>query len=392
MSLNIQVWNNSYRNFENQVREFNQKIQTNSLETLELDKMYETIRGEVCRLKEFAEAAQKREEELEKAGCWGPTSKGFWRMALLNTATKIFSLTGALFAIFDKNPTALWVGFGAFAVGEVFDGITKVYEYKLFQDGEHIVELSKLNKEGVVHAKLFKKFLKELREIKRAEEEMIKENILNQTSLAEHIVIDLSPTPFLDQQISSCLQLYEALPTAYRSDDLYCRMVSIFIQHLPKEDPLRIGLSALAPVEKSDDISELANQPLPIHYLPTTIMRRSTQSTHPSKSEKDEKWTQEQETRPKSEMITQDIHDPLNIKSNYDKELAYYKYLVINRFKLKKDIAFFNTPNGWRLDFQNGISPIELKSTIISEELEMNLENKFEATSSRKNSISDVDH
>jgi hypothetical protein len=369
MSVNIQGWNDSYQNFESQVQEFNKKIQNYSIKPEELDKIYTIVKREVARLKEFVITAEERERELNNASCCGHSSKTIWTIGLLNGASKVFSIGGAVLAIFEDNPTLKWLGVGAFAAGEVFDSATTIYEAKIALDGEEITGLSKLNKQGVEHAEIFKNFLKELKKIKKIEKELIKANeSLEKTSLAQSVIIDFnnankvkkkeshkneegaSSFEKLDQQISSCLHYYEELPASYRPDDLYCHIISMCIQQLPSDDPLRIGLTSLEN-KQVKDMSVMAEQSLSVSYFPT-VKKRSTLA---SKLKEEENWSHEQLNKRDEEEIELEEMDPLEVKKEYERQLAYYKHQIAQRFGTKREIAFFDTSNGWRIDSRDGI-------------------------------------
>lgn len=373
--INVQAWNESYHTFENQVEEFNKKIQTSTLDINEIDKIYEIVKREVSRLQELAEIVKAKEEEIEKGGCCALSSKAIWTLTLLNGVSKICAIAGVILSIAaESNPTAKWIGVGIFAVGEIFDSATTIYDANITLKGEKISDLVKINKEGAEHALIFKKFLKRLKKIKHMEQQIIEQNrsSSDKNYISNHVIINIESSKILDEWIGECLREYSELSSRYRRDDIYCRITSLLIQALPLDDPLRIGLIALEPSE-GVDISILASNPLPIHYLP--ICQRKSSLTN---SKYDEQWSNEKAKLNEDVSSIEEI-DPLQIKTEksndvdhinesqektdsiqkkieYAQRLAYYKFLVAQRFKTNREITFFDTPNGWRIDSQEGVT------------------------------------
>lgn len=358
MSVNAEVWNQSYHKFQEQVEAFNQAITTSSLDLEEIDKIDQLVGDEVKRLKEYTTIVKAKEKALEESGCCTTTSKAMWILFLLNTACKVCSIAGSLLAIFQDDGTAKWIGFGIFCVGEGFDTVTTLHTDRIFIKGMEIAELSKLNKEGAKHAKQFKKFLEKLKEVKKLEQELIEKHRSHEEApLSEHhTVIDLS-SESLDEKISACLHNYEDLPSQLRDDDLYCRILSIVIANLPNDDPLKMQLIALEPREK--DISALADKSLPIRYL------SKKQSYSHSSDEEDlklKKWKNEKISRKKESILIKTKRiDVLTSQEAYGQKVAYYKHLVAQRFNTRRMISSLYTPHGWIIDSQNDIKRAEEK-------------------------------
>ncbi len=351
MSVDINAWNHSYQTFEGQVEQFNTKLQTHSLNEEELDSIYSIVKREVDRLREFSRAAKEREDELDGHTCCNltPTTKAIWGITILNMTYKVCAIAGALLAAFSdqNNLTAKWAGLGLLGGGSIFDFASSTYGTIMNLRGVEIVGLSKLNKDGVKHAEVFKKFLKELKKIKKLEKKILEENESKKT-LTDHV---FTPFKALDDRISSCLQSYESLPSSYRREDLYCRIISILIQHLPPRDPLRQGLAAFEPPEK-EDLSVLAEKSLQTYYFQTSRRKRSFFHEHEEAT-----WSHEEHSKTKDTEI--EPIDPNQMESEYRQEVAYYKQEVARRFKLNQRIAFLETANGWRIDTENGIKRME---------------------------------
>jgi ABC-type Fe3+-citrate transport system substrate-binding protein len=60
------------------------------------------------------------------------------------------------------------------------------------------------------------------------------------------------------------------------------------------------------------------------------------------------------------------IADEVNKKSEredllleYQQKVAYYKHQVNQRFHLKHDIPFFETPHGWQIHSREGVKKID---------------------------------
>lgn len=391
MRLSLKAWNQSYQTFEAQVEQFNKKIQTTSLDAAELDKIFEIVKPEVARLKILAETAKAKEEQLAKGGCCIPSSKAIWILSALNGTAKICTIGGALLAMFESNPAAKWTGFGIFSFGEIFDSATTIYEAKLSLKNEQFKELSKLNREGAEHAKIFKKFIKQLKEIKHLENELIEKNKTlskDKELLADHVVIDLGPSNLLDDRITACLREYNELPNRYRHEDIYCCVVSLLIQQLPSDDPLRTGLSDFEPTG-IQDMSVLADQSLPIRYLQTTT-GSFTSSASSLPRENSEKWGNEQFSKINDESQSFEEIDPLKAKIEYDRKLACYKHLVSQRFKTKRDIAFFDTPNGWRIDSHDGIKKVSRNAGLSTNISADDAKHKPTETSSQQHHMIDI--
>jgi hypothetical protein len=349
MSVNIHAWHQSYRSFEKQVEEFNNKVKHTNLTEENVNQIYQAVKQEVKFLNQYAEAAKAREEELEQGGyCCTPSRKAIWTIGSLNVVSKIFSVAGAVMAIVNYNPITQGIGAGMFALGETFDAATTIYEAKVGLDFEEVSALAKLHKESVEHAKIFQKFLKQLKEIKKMENQLLQEYRSHANhSRSEYVIINLDPTKNLDEYISACLNEYEELPACYRQEEIYCRIISHLIQLLPPDDPLYIGLAELDPIPK--DISILADQPLPMRYLPT--LRRSQSSS-------DSKWVGEAKAQSKQEVPQLKQVDSIDPQSEYIQRVAYYTYLVTQRFKLKHNVKFLETSTGWHINPISGIKKI----------------------------------
>lgn len=355
MSVNTQEWNERYDKFESQVKEFNTKMRQSALSKEEVDEIYTVVKREVNRLSELSEAASKRQEELtqNKCCCFVPNRIAIWSLTGLNALAQTCAAGGAALAIFDDNPATKWTGVGVLGIGGAFAFITTICQTKLSLNSDEVSKLATLNKEGVEHAKIFKKFLKRLKEIKHLETRLLEDYQSREKSpLANHVVINLGSSSDLDGCISACIKGYEMLPNCYRHEDVYCHMISHLIQRLPPSDPLRIGLNALEPRELNEDISLPAEHSLPFHYLPTFQSKKLSSSQE--KSEED-KWSAEAHPRISLVEDSERIEDSEQAKLKYEQQIAYYKNQVMQRFDLKHNISFFETPAGWKISSTDGI-------------------------------------
>ncbi len=386
MSVNIQEWQQSYSAFENQVKVFNDKVNTTDLTKEDISKIYQTVKAEVKRLSAFAEAVKTREEELEKGSCCSPSRKTIWILSLLNGTSKVCSISGAIVALVADNITAKWIGVGLFALGETFDSATTIYEAKTTFDFEESGSLAKLNKEGVEHAQIFKKFLKQLKEIKQMEEQLLEEyQSHTKPPLLQHTIINLGSTKNLDECISACLNEYENLPSYYRREDVYCHMISHLIQMLPPTDPLRIGLKNLEPtlkdknmINKDKNTINPLDQSLSMHYLPVVKTKK--------RSSEDE-WINEQKANSTEETLQLEEKDLFSPQLDYTQKVACYKELVAQRFNLKYHVAFFDTAMGWRIDSKEGIKKISksIEETSVSSSSSLSSSSSKKKVSLKKN-------
>jgi hypothetical protein len=375
MSVNVEAFNRSYATFKQQVIQFNKELETSPLKTKKLKEIYKIVAEETTRLQAYARAAQAREEEFEHHTCFTftPTTKAIWTITALHTAAKVFEIGGVLLAIIagEDNSQAKWGGFGVFIATAVCDLVGSGYETFMNLRGAEIVELSQLNKEGVEHAETFKKFLEELIKIRKLGKKLLKEATSQESSsLSNHTVIPLHPSGILDLSIRDCLRLYDTLPNSYRRNDLYCRILSLLIHHLPPSDPLRIGLAEFEPTE---DLSILADRSLPIQYFPRA-RRRNPFHVH---EHEEDKWSNEQQS--KKEKLHVESIDSEDLRLEFKERLAYFKEEVAQRFQTTRPIAFFETEHGWRVDGEEGVHRISKsteKSSSHSETLLIPIEEK----------------
>ncbi len=372
MNFSVSAWKRSYQAFEAQVELFNKQMNISSFPSEEMDKIYQIVKTEVKNLKAFAEAIAQKEKELDQPGCCSPTSRFLWEMGLINGTTKVCEVTGALLATFASEPVSKYAGLGLFIGGELINLAASIHESYIYLKTSSVADLAKINKEGVEHAKIFKKFLKELREINKMEKQILEENISSSKKMKEKLIeenkfpqainyqinVNLASKPAklplnLDEHISYCLHQYEELPSCYKRNDIYSRIISILIQQLPKDDPLRQGLEDLEPkvdFPLMENVSRLAEKPLPIHYLPTNKTKFLQAS--------DEKWQVEKQSREGTDIELEEQMTSPHSKEEYDRKLAHYKFLVARRFQIKTNFAFIDTPNGWRLNSSEHITRI----------------------------------
>jgi len=378
MCVNIQEWHQSYGNFEEQVSEFNKKIKKSDLSNEGINQIYAIVQREVKRLGELLTEVTRREKELENTE---HLSKGLIQLGLISGVAKITTIAGFILGILGrKDSIAMGIGCGIFAVGEVFDWGTFLYDRKISLLKDERSELVKLNKEGVEHAKIFCKFLQQLREIKQIETHPIGEyETETRERSTDHVPINLNASldnssdsfkgsfKDLNCRISSCLKDYEELPRRYRREDVYCRIISHLIQKLPLNDPLYIGLNKLEPTTLFEDVSQIAEHPLTTQYLPPTMNRRSSSSEGERNALR---WNAEEQSHSNLTPLemkndTAESEFKTHARGKYEEQVAYYKNLVMQRFQLSFNIPYFETPQGWQITPQGEIKKIE---NIVEEE------------------------
>ncbi|WP_068470462.1 hypothetical protein [Candidatus Protochlamydia phocaeensis] len=367
-------WNDSYHIVQEQIEAFNKSVQSSiKLDDLshyyepeELDKIYQVVKAQVQHLQTLSEEIEKRKEKVE-GGCSTYTRSAVITTTVLNGISKVFVIGGAAVAVFSPEPISKWVGLGCAALGEIFDLATTTYSTKAFFDEDEKSTLATINREGIEQAKVFKKFIKRLKEIREIARSRFQEQSVN---------ININ----IDGQIGDCLRHYEALGKLSK-DEVYFRILSLLIQHLPDEDPLKAQLQSLKPARFSD-LTVLAHQPLPVSYLSQEnrdqedkgkgIDKRNEESLS---SSEDNKWQGEKASHLKEESVLEEI-DPLQSQQEYVKRLAFCKHAVADRFRLGKDIKYLYTRDGWCIT-SNGLKPaheVQYESLVDS----------GESTSSRK--------
>lgn len=350
MSTTVQEWRQSHQAFVLQVQKFDEKVRNFALPEEELDKIYAIVKHETKRLKELTDTAINRQTQIDNKRWCGLSRKSLWKLGTLNGLSKFFTISGGAVAIISENTTAKWVALSVAAIAEILDTTSTLYSYKINLDNEEIAQLSKLDKQGVEHAKTFKKFLKKLKKINKIQEEILKTNLTCKQEIVPHQVvinIDLN-TSTLDQQIRSCLHDYEELPNCYRKEEVYCKIISHLIQNLPPKDPLRVGLSEFEPCAEIENFNNQVDCNLPVRYLPD--FKNQTSSSSFSEN-KEHKWSVEEQNKYAE---TPTITDEVESRKQFEKRLIYYKHSVMDRFGLKRDISFFETPHGWRVESKDG--------------------------------------
>ncbi len=141
-------------------------------------------------------------------------------------------------------------------------------------------------------------------------------------------IIDSHHTKKLDEKITQCLSRYEALPTKYKKNDVYLKLVSNFIQYLPDQDPLKQEFQQLT--SSLDDMIEegaLSNE----------------QEDVPAKEKSSE-----------LRIISLPLHDQMlkkEAKKEFDKAKRFdlLTNTVANRFKIRSAIPHLDAPNGYRV-------------------------------------------
>ncbi|CUI16379.1 Conserved hypothetical membrane protein [Candidatus Protochlamydia naegleriophila] len=372
MSSIAENWSHSFHIVEEQITAFNSKVQSSTqLEEIdaayqseELEKIYQIVKTETARLKHFAEQVDQRLENLER-GCCGNSRRAVILTSILVGISSVGGIAGGAVAVWLDNPIGKGIGFGILILTSAFEWGATVYSTKVSLDLNSSVELALINKDGLEQARVFKKFIKTLKSIKKIEKEK-----LEQLRKAE-------AEKALDLNISVCLRHYENLGR-YRKDEVYFRLLSLLIQHLPEEDPLKVELGQFTPINPSraKDISSLAQEPLPITYLPSNKKESPSETSQSSDSNpslkiviptdeddqqtekisKKEKWTGEQGSRLLLDNESQMIQ-PLQSKAKYAKKLADYKRTVAQRFGIERTISFIDVPHGMRLT-TDGCYPI----------------------------------
>ncbi len=366
MSSIAENWTHSFQIVEEQITSFNSKVQqSNKLEDLdaayqseELEKIYQIVKTETDRLKSFAVEVDKRLDKLEQ-GCCGNSRCAIIVTGVLAAGSGVGGIAGGALGVWYDNPIGKGIGFGALVIASLFTWGATIYQTKLSLDQNLGVELARINKEGLEQAIVFKKFIKILKKVKKIEQEKLEQLRKAEVEKA------------LNLNISLCLKQYENLGS-YRKDEVYFRLLSLLIQRLPDDDPLKVELGQFTPItpSRAKDLSILAQKPLPITYLPSHIKQSSNEMTPSSsdlqitdsedktkESDKKEKWTGEQDNRLLFE--GREIIQPLQSKVKYAKNLEDYKRTVAQRFGIKRTISFIDIPHGMRLT-ADGCYPIPI--------------------------------
>lgn len=339
----MQAWNQNYLSFQTQVQEFNQKIQKKLISDGEIEEIYGIVTQATTHLVNLTRAAEAREEELKKKRCCC-CSASVWTVAALNGLSKAAVIGGGALAIASETVVAKWAGLGIAGLGEFFDAASTVYIAKMTEDSENLNQLAKLNKQGAKHAEIFKKFLEDLKEVNRLEKQFIEKSQTESTSHEVRITVNspITTTEELYEQIGKCLRQYVELPPSLQQEESYCRMNTIFIDGLPKTDPLRASLLALENIPKLEEIAKRVDQPLKVQYLPPSqpAMR------------KDDEWQGEEDARPQE--FSETVEHPAGISQrDVELECAIFKHSVAKRFGVKP-MPYIETPHGWRMNGKEG--------------------------------------
>jgi hypothetical protein len=367
MSTIARSWNTSLGIIQEQIETFNKSVQSSTkLEDIHkayepeaLDKIYQVMKQQVQHLQNLSEQIEDRQDKLSH-GSLTYRKKTIIKTAFFNGVAKLFVAGGGLTVFIAEELISKGIGFGCLCVGALFDSATTIYSTKAFFNEDEHSTLAQINKDGVEQAKIFKKFIKRLKEIREVEKSRFKEQSVN---------VNIN----LDRSISDCLRNYESLGT-YSKDEVYYRILSLLIQYLPTEDPLRQDFQTLIP-SNFTDISYLASQPLPSSYL---ALENNKEQASPSSIEK---WKGEKDNAPQKEPETQVI-DALQAKEEYAKNLACCKNAVAQRFHLRKNISHLYTFNGWCLEDDGIQHSTEINKSTHSHLQEVNKPNK---QSKRKN-------
>ena len=348
--VNIQSWSQSYELVKEHVLEFTQGLENSSLSAEETDDLYNKVKQEANHLKALATAARERQEELEKHASH-PTYKTIVTMGVLKTACKLCEIAGAYFSFFADNDTEEIAGLGLFMGGSLLDLACFAYEMPLNLHGVEIAELTQLDKAQAEHARQFKKFLKHFNKARMHERTLSDRppthTCSNTTVVLElnKTLLDLPPSDNLDEMISACLEAYEHLPPHLQKNELYYRILSMLIQHLPDDDPLKKALAELEPMPNFNGTALILPPASP--SAPPQPLSKPSASTEPKGLKK--------EPSPPPEDGFIGSRSLSELGSDYQRRLDYCKDLINQRFRPSRDICLLYTPNGFCIDSQNGI-------------------------------------
>lgn len=128
----------------------------------------------------------------------------------------------------------------------------------------------------------------------------------------------------LDKKITDLLSCYEEIPEKYNKREDYLQLLSLCIQHLPKNDPVKLEFDQLS--NRKEDIIE-----------PTSMV------------EKEEKSSADQEEKG----ISLELKNVSKIE-NITETVISQRYFdltqtVASRFKIRRSIDHLNAPNGFRV-------------------------------------------
>lgn len=344
MVATVFEWNTTYRRLESQIELFNTGVQENKLfREMDIEKIYKIVEEETKRLKALSKVATAMESKLQKKNC---CCYSLCTVALLSVISKVILIGGAAIPLIHvSDPVeALKISLGIAIGTAIFDLSSNLLIFKSsVDDSENRIQLARLDKQGVKHAKIFKKFLKELMKVNQLQNELLEAQRSSQHSLSQdHVVIPLlSSSKNLDDHISACLQQYEELPPGYRKEESYCRIIRLFIERLPQDDPLRISFMGLETNPQLESIAREVGQPLRVHYLPTTQDVTS-----------DNDWVVEEQANPNVNQAKVDFQAEPE-KRNLELEIAAFKHSVAKRFHLKHNMPYVETPHGVRVGITN---------------------------------------
>ncbi len=340
----ITDWNESNNVFEEQIKIFNKKLNSHDIDSTVLNQIYEktdkALKVKDIILKKFKEVQAQRSQSHPNfiTRCFKkmiPTSIVSSISSIVpetpenkSTALTITgSTTGAIsIVLLTINETKYYgAGFGAFGV--ILTAGSAYYQHMGNKSEKENKTISSAVIEGTGQIKLFRKMLKKLKVIQDEFEEL-KAVRTQESTVTINNQQNIYVSQKIDANITACLTAYDCLGDNIKTPTSNSEILSLLIQRLPDNDPLKIGTNALA--RRQVSVVQAAKAPLPINYIPAIA-----------------------QSNEKDKFIGEGLPmDDENRDEDFDERLDILQKNISSRFAInKKLINNLVTPDGKILEF-----------------------------------------
>lgn len=359
MSINLKSsWQESHKSFQQQVDIFHNENRNQPISLDRLEEIYTIVNEELFRLNELSNKIKEKEAALNQRKWCSPNSKQICRLSMLNGASKVFAIAGAVLAAFSDQTYMTWAGIGVFFASELCDALNTLYAHRISLCSAEMLELLRIDQKGVEHAQLFKTFLEELKKT-RAFEERLKQ--APSYPLPNTYVLQIETPDQLEDHIKTCLRHYEALPQPYHNSLCYGQLISRYIHQLPVDDPLHSELLILEQeksieegmpqlqiaqenrIEEEEKSGDEEMTPYYITSFTKPIAKPIPISLLPFATKGDARWDHEQYP---NEFMNMSLVESQLVQMSFRERLRNYKYLIISRLETNHPITYLQTPNG----------------------------------------------
>jgi hypothetical protein len=251
----IDNWNQTEQNIQSQIQGFYQKF-SSSLQIEELDTIDKNIQTEIERRNLFSKHLEKRQSELQKSWFTLKSPK-IWIITGIEGASFITTGIVLTYEIFFSNKEdeekqrKIAYAFGLLSSG--LAALSSIYQMISFLNQEEHSKLIELNKQGIEHEEIFRKFIQKYKKLKelaikffelQKSMEHLSQSIIN-PSLIEEFQNKIRKECEYDRAIEECLQYCELLPYSSKQEEIYFKILSEAIKYLDKHDPIQQAIQEL---------------------------------------------------------------------------------------------------------------------------------------------------